>query len=533
MESTAMILAKHLKEEGIEYAFGIPGGEVLEILESFRKVGIQFVLTKHEMGAGIMADAYYQLTGKPGVLVSTLGPGLTNTVTPVANALLDRSAMIVITGEVSTNLTGVYTHQILEQRDILKPVTKWSTTLSNGSASQGIQKAIDIAKSGYPGPVHINVPTDVAVMKQKFIPRRKKEIFPAEPSSETVDAFVKCIRESNKPVVLAGVGIGKDEAPVLRQFCEKWNVPVLTTYKAKGTVPEDASISFGGTGLSPVVDKQHMTMLQEEADLIITVGFDPVELRSDWNLSWKTQTLNVDIVPNEYQLIPVDLEYVGNIREFFKKLNEVKDLSPKWSEERLLEYKEDLAKKIEPKERVGLSPYDVVNESRRLLPRDAIAIVDTGSHRIMLNHVWKCYEPKELLQSNGLGTMGYALPAAIAAQLIHPDRKVVAFTGDAGLDMIIGEMALLNQYKLPITIVVFRDNLLSLIRVKQERMGYESSGVEFAVPDYGLLAQSYGGKACIVETVEELHTAIKTSDNRDEFTLIEARINPKEYWDQM
>lgn len=533
MLKTAMILAKHLKEEGIEYAFGIPGGEVLELLEAFRQVGIKFVLTKHEMGAGFMADAYYQLTGKPGVLVSTLGPGLTNTVTPVANAYLDRSAMIIITGEVSTKLTGVYTHQILEQRDILKPVTKWSTTLAGSSASQSIQKAIDMAKSGYPGPVHINMPTDVAVMEQEFIPRRKKDTLAVGPTSETVDAFVNQLREAKRPVMLAGVGVTAQEAKAVQTFCENWKVPVITTYKAKGLVPENHTLCFGGTGLSPVADKQHMQLLQKEADLVITVGFDPVELRSDWNLSWQTKTWNIDIVPNEYQLIPVDQEYVGSIQAFFARVNEIGQTQHKWGDDDCLTYKAALAEKIEPKEREGLSPFDVVKTCRGLLPKDSIAIVDTGSHRIMLNHVWECYEPKTLLQSNGLGSMGYALPAAIGAKMALPDRPVVAFTGDAGLDMIIGELALLGQYELPITLVVFNDQLLSLIRLKQSRMGYVSSGVEFAGLNYEHLAKAYGGNARIVENVEQLEEAIQEAQTSSVFTIIDARINPNEYWQQM
>ncbi|MEH7342491.1 thiamine pyrophosphate-binding protein [Bacillus sp. JJ1532] len=534
MEKTAMILAKSLKEVGIDYAFGIPGGEVLEILEAFRKVGIEFILSKHEMGAGFMADAYYQLTGKPGVLISTLGPGLTNTVTPVANAFLDRSAMIVITGEVSTNLTGVYTHQVLEQQDILKPIIKWSTTLVNGSASQAIWKAIEISTSGVPGPVHINVPTNIAGMEQKYVSIKRKVAFPVDPSREAVDAFMNCLVEAKRPVLLAGVNIRKEEASSIREFCEKWRIPVITTYKAKGVIPEYDAISFGGTGLSPSVDNQHFQLLREHADLILTVGFDPIELRSDWNLSWETKTINVDTIPNQYQLIPVDMEYVGEIGRFFIKLNEAQQtVQSKWSDEELFAYKDAIKDRVKPKEAVGLSPYDVVSETRKLMPEDAIAIVDTGSHRIMLNHVWECYHPKELLQSNGLGTMAYALPAAIGAQLTHPDRQVVAFMGDAGLDMITGELALLNQYQLPVTLVVFRDNMLSLIRLKQQRMGYESTGVEFIAPAYDQLAKAYGGIGVVVENVNELREAVKISQQSERFTLIEARINPSEYHDQM
>ncbi|WP_164985092.1 thiamine pyrophosphate-binding protein [Ammoniphilus sp. CFH 90114] len=533
MEKTAMILAKHLKEEGIEYAFGIPGGEVLELLEAFRLVGIEFILTKHEMGAGFMADAYYQLTGKPGVLVSTLGPGITNTVTPVANAYLDRSAMIVITGEVSTKLKGVYTHQILEQRDLLKPVTKWSTTLGGCSDSQSIQKAIDICKSGYPGPVHINIPTDVAVMQQKYIPRRKKTTSKVGPAAETIDAFVNSLREAKKPVVLAGVGVALEDAPAIQSFCRNWSVPLITTYKAKGLLPENDVLCFGGTGLSPVADGQHMQLVRDDADLVITIGFDPVELRSDWNLSWQTKTWNIDIVPNEYQLIPVDQEYVGNIQSFFESVNQITEVESKWKQEDCLRYKEDLVKKIEPQEREGLSPFDVVSTCRELLPQDAIAIVDTGSHRIMLNHVWQCYEPKTLLQSNGLGSMGYALPAGIAAQMVHRDRPVVIFTGDAGFDMIIGELAMLPQHQLPVTIVVFNDQLLSLIRLKQSRMNLETTGVEFSGINYQHLAKAYNGNGITVETVEELQAALKEVQSSPTFTIIDARVNPAEYWQQM
>jgi acetolactate synthase-1/2/3 large subunit len=533
MEKTALILAKHLKEEGVEYAYGIPGGEVLEIIEAFRQVGIQFILTKHEMGSGFMADADAQVTGKLGVFLSTVGPGLTNTVTPVANAYLDRTPLLVITGEMATSLSGLYTHQVIDQESILKPITKSSVTLNHHSASQVIKKTIDLAKEGIPGPVHLNVPVDIAAKEQTFHPRLERVELTTGPTLSTVETFKSHLEKAQKPVMLIGVGIDHfKHTQAIRKFADAWKIPVITTYKAKGVMPEDHPLSFGGTGLSPVVDKAHIKLL-EETDLILTVGFDPVELRADWNLPWEetVTTLNIEETRNVHHLYHIHENYIGDTTQLLNALME--GTKEKWKMGELEDYKESIQQLVKPQSKEGLNPYDVIASSRKLMPRETYATVDTGSHRILLNHVWESYEPRMLLQSNGLGTMGYGLPAAAGIKVAQPEAPVICFTGDAGIDMISGELQILKSCNLPVIVVVFRDETLSLIKLKQERMQYENNGCDFGSPDYVKLAQAYGGEGVTVRNIEEFEDALEEAQERDRFTIIDAVVNPSEYRKQM
>ena len=537
MPKTVEIIAQALKQEGVRCAFGIPGGEVLELLDAFRKAGIKFVLTKQELGAGFMADASFQLTGNPGVLVATLGPGITNTATAVAQALLDRSAMRVITGEIATSIKAIYTHQIIDQESLLRPIVKWTTTIAAKGAFEQVRKGIAIARAPMPGPVHFNLPTDVATIEQadgrRFTPVRVTPV----PRLRELDKVISWLGEARRPLVFVGLGVQLDGAAAeLRQFIEKWRVPVVATYKAKGVIPEDHALCIGATGLSPVVDKIHMAHVRG-ADLILTVGFDPVELRSDWTAPWdeKKRTVNMDLVPNTHHVFRSAIEFTGSIAGVLRMLATAAPArAPKrWPDADLDQYRATIREAVAHKPARGLGPYQVASTLREVFPRDTIATVDTGSHRILINHVWQAFEPRRLLQSNGLGSMGYALPAAIAAKLLFRERPVLAMMGEAGLDMVIGEMALLEEHKLPIIMVVFRDDALSLIKLKQERMKLPETGVATGSPDYALLAKAYGGNGVVVQSMAELRKAAQAALKSIRFTLIEARIDPAEYRKQM
>ena len=537
MPKTAEIIASALHEDGIRYAFGIPGGEVLELLEAFRKVGIKFILTKQELGAGIMADATYQLTGKPGVLVATLGPGITNTTTAVAQALLDRSAVIVLTGEIATTLKSIYTHQIIDQESLLRPLVKWSTTIAARNAFDQVRKGLALAKLPMPGPVHFNVPTDIAAVEQaesrRFAPVAVRTL-PRREDRAPIEALLK---RAKRPLALIGVGVQIDGAErELKRFIETWRVPFIATYKAKGVVPEDHPLCAGATGLSPVVDKIHMAHVRE-SDLILTIGFDPVELRSDWIAPWdeKKASVNIDLVPNAHHVYRSQFEYAGSITGCLQALVQAAPKRPvsRWLDADLDRYRRTVQHAIASTPAKGIGPYQVALALREVFPRDTIATIDTGSHRILINHVWQSFEPRRLLQSNGLGTMGYALPSAIAAKLMFPKRPVLAMMGEAGLDMVLGEMALLPEHKLALTIVVFRDDTLSLIKLKQQRMKLPETGVAMGSPDYVMVAEAYGGNGFVVNSVPELKKAARVALTSKRFTLIEARINPAEYNNQM
>ncbi|MGQ0524482.1 MAG: thiamine pyrophosphate-binding protein [Betaproteobacteria bacterium] len=537
LPNTATIIARALKEAGVRYAFGIPGGEVLELLEALRRTGIEFVLTKQELGAGFMADATYQLTGAPGVLVATLGPGITNTATAVAQALLDRSALIVVTGEIATHLKAVYTHQIIDQESLLRPIVKWSTGIARGGAYEQVRKGIAIACSPMPGPVHFNLPTDVAPAEQKEGRAFAPMAIPNVPSAFETTPVLGWLKGARRPLAFVGVGVQLDGAVLeFKAFIEKWRIPFIATYKAKGVVPEDHPLCIGATGLSPVIDQIHMERIKQ-ADLIFTIGFDPVELRSDWMAPWdeKKRTVNIDLVANNHHVFRSAVEYVGGIRGALAALARAAPVRrpARWPAAELERYRSALRGAIAQRPSRGIGPYQAALTLREAFPRDTIATIDTGSHRILINHVWQAYEPRRLLQSNGLGSMGYALPAAIAAKLLYRKRPVLAMMGEAGLDMVIGEMALLEKHRLPIVIAVFRDDTLSLIKLKQERMKLPETGVATGSPDYVLLAKAYGGNGMVVQSAAELRKAAQAALRSRTFTLIEIRIDPAEYRRQM
>jgi acetolactate synthase I/II/III large subunit len=537
LANTATIIARALKQAGVRYAFGIPGGEVLELLEGLRRERIEFVLTKQELGAGFMADASFQLTGKPGVLVATLGPGITNTATAVAQSLLDRSALIVITGEIATHLKAVYTHQIIDQESLLRPLVKWSTNIARGGAYEQVRKGIAIACAPMPGPVHFNLPTDVAPAEQKDGRDFAPVVLPGAPAAIESSAVLRWLKTARQPLAFVGVGVQLDGAEQeMRAFIEKWRIPFIATYKAKGVVPEDHPLCIGATGLSPVIDKLHMERIKA-ADLIFTIGFDPVELRADWMAPWdeKKRSVNIDLLPNKHHVYRSAVEYAGSIKSALRVLVHAAPAKrpARWPAAALDEYRAMQQHAIARRPVRGIGPYQAALALREAFPRDTIASIDTGSHRILINHVWQAYEPRRLLQSNGLGSMGYALPAAIAAKLLYPKRPVLAMMGEAGLDMVIGEMALLDKHDLPIVIAVFRDDTLSLIKLKQERMKLPETGVATGSPDYALLAKAYGGNGVVVETVPQLKKAAQAALRSRKFTLLEIRIDPAEYRQQM
>lgn len=557
-------IARTLYNAGVRYAFGIPGGEVLHIVEALRQAGIEFILTRHEMGAGFMADAVARLSDGPSVLVATLGPGMTNTVTPVAQAYLDRSPLVVITGAVATSLENIYTHQIIDQQAVLKPITKFSATLRAADAGEVTAKAISLALEGRPGPVHLNLPTDVAqlhhseaVLPLQRLARPEAIASPRQtiPSEQTVpmrytvtrphivQELLEELLQARKPVALIGLGVANAEtSQSVRRFLEKWQIPALTTYKAKGVVAENHPRSLGTIGLSPVVDGIQQSLLHT-ADLILTIGFDPVELRSDWIpvLQKGIPTINIDVVPTAHRIFKAKHEVLGGIGGILETLTTAREEAggsalKRWTEDELATHKETWQSCVLRSGTDTLHPYDVLKIMREELPEDTLACVDTGAHRILANHVWECYEVNGLLQSNGLGTMAYALPAAIGTQLMHRDRTVLCLTGDAGFDMITGEMALLAKHQLSPIIVIFSDRALSLIKLKQERMHLPQYGVDFDIPSYTKLAEAYGGRGYQVGHPEQLRSLLqelKQEHAPRPFVLIEAQIDPSDYSFQM
>jgi acetolactate synthase-1/2/3 large subunit len=538
MPTVAEHIARRLREVGARHAFGIPGGEVLHLMDALDRAGIAFHLVKHETAGGFMADAVAQLTGTPGVLIGTLGPGVSNLVNAVAHAYLDRTAMLVLTARTDPGVTPRYTHQIFDHSAVLAPVTKATFTVSERGAAEIIDRAVLLAGTGVPGPVHLDVPTSVASAQiGGACPPLPERPSPALTPSSALETLVTWLARAERPLVLAGIGVLHDGAHAeLAGFVRHSGAALITTYKAKGVVPEDDPAVIGGAGLSPVADRALFKAVHA-ADLVLCLGYDPVEMRDSWSQPWDPRVDSAEIgrASKDHVVHRTKLEFVADLRRALPQLAALipSRLRTTWLDGTPQAVRDEIAATLRPHPAGRWGPYAVVETCRRVFPRETLATVDTGAHRILLSHVWRCYEPRALLQSTGLATMGYGLPAAIGVKLVRPDRPVVCFTGDGSLEMVIGELATLRDLGRPITIVCFADCSLALIELKQRRLGLRNLGVDSPPTDFAAVARAYGGVGVRVETAAELERACREALGRNQFTLIEAVIDKTEYAQQM
>ena len=531
MDNSSEIIGKILYKAGCRSAFGIPGGEVLFLMEGLKKSGIEFVLAKHENCAGFMAEGGYHADRAPGILLATLGPGVANAVNVIANAYQDKIPLIFLTGCVDENESMKYTHQIFDHSELLKSITKCSIRIVDGEVDTAINKAIAIMYDGQPGPVHIDVPIGLSSIYQpeREITLNKSSSFSTPAKGEDLDTARRWFLESEKPLVIAGVDALNDSSEKkVAEFVRKYQIPIITTYKAKGILPEDDSLALGGEGLSSLADK-HLLPLVKESDLKILAGYDPIEMRSGWCNPWNKseRVIEFSSVTNTHFVHQSSLSFVCNVGEGLRSLSE--GITPKkiWKNEKPKKIRKKLKSIFSSNEFWG--PATVIDVVRKYLPRDGVATVDSGAHRILLNQIWECYESRSLLQSTGLCTMGCAVPLAIGFKLKKLQCPVVAFVGDAGMEMVLGELATLRDLKLPILIIVFVDQSLALIELKQRKMKLINQGVEFGATDFPAIADALGGFGSWIENQEELHKSLQGVFERETFTLLACKIGEKAY----
>ena len=534
MATAAQLIARRLREAGCTRVYGIPGGEVLVFMDALREEGIEFVLTKHENNAGFMAEGAWAATGCPPVLLTTVGPGMANAVNVVANARLDRVPLIFITGSIDPWERQTYTHQVIDHSAIIRPVVKASFEVVPGAADVIIDKAVSIAFDAPPGPVHIDLPVVAgAALEPDTSPVRRPRPVPNQPaSSEDLVSARHLLSGAERPLMIVGVeALEYEDAPdMLGALAMDFSIPIITTYKAKGVFPEDEALSLGAAGLSPIADR-HLMPLIDQSDLIILVGYDPVEMRHAWTNPWdaaEKPVIEFTGAPNTHYVHMANVSFVGDIGASLRTLALKLTPNPEsWPEGEPARARQEMAAAFGADEEWG--PAAVADEVRRILPADGIATVDSGAHRILLSQVWRCSKPKTLLQSTGLATMGCALPLAIGAKQAAPDKAVVAFTGDAGLEMVMGELATLRDLKLPVVIVVFVDESLALIEKKQREAELENLGVDFGATDFTALARAMGGNGVTVSDRTSLAKAVEEGLAADSFTIISAMIGRQAY----
>jgi acetolactate synthase-1/2/3 large subunit len=500
------LIVQCLENEQVRYVFGLPGEEILDILDSFLESRITFIPTRHEQGAAFMADAYGRLTGRPGVCLSTLGPGATNLATGVADANLDRAPLVAITGQAGRDRIHKESHQRVDIVEHFRPLTKWNTRVETaGVIPEVIRKAFKLAESEKPGACHIEVPEDLAREETDGAPLSTERARRPSPDRQALETAARLIESASFPLIFAGNGVIRGGASgELRKFARAHGIPVAHTFMAKGSMPYDDDLCLLSVGLQA---RDYISCGFDKADLIIAIGYDPVEYAPKfWNPDRKKSIVHIDFTPAEVDsFYQPAVEVVADVREAIELLGGLvkgqKDPTPFHTLRRfiLAELEEGAADDAFP-----LKPQRILKDLRTHMGRDDILISDVGTHKLWIARTFPAYEPNTVLISNGYAAMGFALPAAIAAKLVHPERKVVAVSGDGGFLMNCQELETAHRLGLGIVNVIFRDGGYNLIQWKQQTHLGRESGVKFGNPDFVALAAAFGAKGFRVDSARAL-----------------------------
>lgn len=525
----ADIIGRMLADAGATRAFGVPGGEVLALIEGLDRAGVNFTLVRHENAGGFFAEGHWHVTGDLPVLVATLGPGVANAVNVVANAMQDRVPLIFLTGCVDATEAERYTHQVFDHQALLRPVVKGSFRAVGGAVGAVMEKAITIARSGQPGPVHIDVPISVAEEASDEPPSRAPSFTPPSmPHHSDLERIRKALAGSVRPLMIAGVDAVNDGAgPAVAGFCRRHRIPLITSYKGKGLMDEADPLCLGGAGLSPRADKILMPLIAE-ADMILLAGYDPIEMRAGWRDPWGDDTRVIEIAPvlRTHGMHRADEMLIGDVGMTLEALHH--DAPSRWPSEQPTRAREALTQAFAGPE--GWGPHQVFRTLRESMPPETVVTADSGAHRILASQIWTCPEPRLMLQSSALCTMACALPLAAGASLGRPGAPSLAILGDGGLEMGAGDLATLRDLGLPVILAVLVDGSLSLIEMKQRAGQRPNLGVDFkGETDYPALAQAFGGHGVWIDDAASLAIEAGKALERDCFTLLAIRIGSCAY----
>jgi acetolactate synthase-1/2/3 large subunit len=514
------VIGDRLRAAGVRQVFGHPGGEVVDLIEGFRQAGLEFVLARHETGAAFMAEAVATATGLPQACLATLGPGATNLVTGVAHAYLDRAPVIALTGQLPVDRYEIVTHQKLDLRALFAPISKWQARVTPANAAAVADRAIRVALRPRQGPVLLEVPSDVPSRDAAAAAPNAPDVRIAGAIDPVAAAAVlELLRASRRPVLLAGLEALDAATPVAR-FIDAWGIPVVLSPKAKGLVRDDHPLCVGAIeGLGSARLYEWLAT----RDLVLMVGFDPVEFDRDWTIG--APVVHVGPQPNDDRYYPSAVELVGPISAALGSLTEgarPRDMTDAAA------FRDDFRSFVRPS-RSGLTSQQVLAALRDALPEDALVSCDVGYNKSVSIQCWPAYTPRTFFVSNGLSSMGYGLPAAIGLKLAHRDRSVACILGDGGFAMSMGELETATRLGLGLTVVVLADQALQQIKAAQERKGFPVSGTTFGALDYRSLAQGFGADGVEVRTVEECRAAFRDAARATRVTLVAAHVDPASY----
>lgn len=530
------LFVKCLEEEGIEYIFGIPGEENADFMMSLeRSQSIRFVLCRHEQGAAFMAEVYGRLTGNPAGCLATLGPGATNLITGVANSNMDRAPLLVLTGQGASTRLHKESHQVMDVVGMFEPVTKWAqTVLHPDTIPEIVRKSLRLARTEKPGATLIELPEDIAKQETSKTPLAPIRFRRPVPDDKTVDRAWVQIRRAKRPLILAGNGcVRRRASEQLRAFCEQTSIGVVSTFMAKGCVDMDAGYCLYTVGLQ---SKDMVFRAIETADLIVALGFDMVEYHPRlWNPGGEKPIVHVDFLPAEIdEHYHPGVEVVGGLAHTLWMLNErvARDGSPRYELTYQQRARADMRSELEAHKNDDtedlVRPQKVLWDCREVLGPDDIVLSDVGAHKMWIARHYHCHRPNTCLIPNGFCSMGFALPGAVAASLVYPDRRILAICGDAGFLMNVPEMETARRLNTDLTVMVWEDHAYGLIAWKQQGEFGRHTDLAFGNPQWGLLAESFGWSSHIVHHAREVKPALEASFSQSGPSLVVIPIDYRE-----
>ncbi|GAX61845.1 acetolactate synthase [Candidatus Scalindua japonica] len=528
MMKASDLFVKALENEGVEYVFGIPGEENLDFLNSLKDSKIKLIITRHEQGAGFMAATIGRLTGKPGVCLSTLGPGATNLVTPAAYANLGAMPMLMITGQKPIKKSKQGRFQIIDTVDMMRPLTKYSKQIVNGNSIPSmIREAFRIAQEERPGAVHLELPEDIAA--EECEERIFETVGYRRPDADDQDISkaAKMIQEAKMPLILIGAGANrKRTSNALKKLIEKTQIPYFTTQMGKGVVDARHPQCLGTAALS---DNDFLHCAISRADLIINIGHDVIE-KPPFFMVDRQKVIHVNFFPAHVDDVYYpQLIIVGDIATSVEHLaRHVVEKSVNWDFSYFKRIQEDvkqhLAKYVKD-DRFPILPQRVVRIVREHVPENGIVSLDNGIYKIWFARSYQCYHPNTLLLDNALATMGAGLASAIAAKIIEPDKKVVAVCGDGGFLMNSQELETATRLNLDLTVIVLNDGAYGMIKWKQAGMGFDDFGLDYNNPDFVKYAESYGAVGYRPDSVQDFSDKLDKALNTPGINLIDLAVD--------
>ena len=546
--TAASLLVECLVAEGCEYVFSVPGEETLDILEALsHEDRVRHVTTRHEQGAAFMADVHGRLTGRSAVALATLGPGATNLVTGIADAYLDRAPMVAITGQVGSDKLHKEAHQLVDIVRMFEPVTKWNTRVERIDAvPEIVRKAFRVAALEKPGPTHVELPENLAAMPPEsgdaVQPLAPHQTYFPEPTDEAIQHAARLLASSERPLILAGNGVLRRHASEeLRALARGLHIPVAVTFMGKGAIDDRSHLSLMAVGLQA---RDHVLSGFDRADLVMSVGYDLVEYApARWNPDGRKRIVHIDTQPAEVDaLYQPEIELVGDIDGTLRRLLDAllplgiggRDATARHESREILVHADlrtallDDLRAFEADDGWPIKPQRAIADLRRALGPSDIVVSDVGAHKVWVARLFQAYEPNTVIISNGFASMGISLPGAIAAKLVHPDRKVVALCGDGGFLMNSQELETATRIGANVTVVVWRDDGYGLIDWKQRNEFGRPFAVEFGNPDFVAYAQSFGIAGFRAGSSDALYPTLMRALQHDGPSLVEVPIDYRE-----